>query len=153
MPLVCKLVRRRLTSTRLATMTCDFAPKICSSKAGVLQLGLSYRNLAPKICSSKAAVLQLGLSYRNLTDDLPWDAPSPLTATIPQDCTKLPMFYKVEVFHTCHKGVMADLCANSHAFRFECRGCMSVNSGIDITYEQVVAFLRKSTRYHYIGCS
>ena len=78
------------------------------------------------------------------TDDLPWDTPSPLTATIPQDRTKLPMFYKVDIFHTCHKGVMADLCANAIVTLFDLNvDGMSVNSGIDKIYEEVVAHAQK----------
>ena len=47
------------------------------------------------------------------TDVPPWSTPSSLTTIIPQDQTKLPDFYKIDLFHTGHKGVFGDLCANA----------------------------------------
>lgn len=73
------------------------------------------------------------------TGDLPWDVPSPLTSVVPQDPTQLPKFYKVDIFHTCHKGVMADLCANAIVALFDLKvDHMSANKGLDIVYDQIV---------------
>lgn len=47
--------------------------------------------------------------------DWPWTKPSSLTTVIPQSPTQLDRFYKVDVFHTGHKGVMGDICANAIA--------------------------------------
>ena len=49
------------------------------------------------------------------SDVAPWDKPSDLTLIIPQsrDPKITPMFFKIDLFHTGHKGVMADVAANS----------------------------------------
>ena len=49
------------------------------------------------------------------TDEMPWSEPSSLTTVIPQSQTNLPKFYKIDIFHTGHKGVMGDVCANAIA--------------------------------------
>lgn len=50
---------------------------------------------------------------------LPWDRPSALTRLLPQDPMYLPHFYKIDLFHTCHKGQVGDLVANAFAFRLK----------------------------------
>ena len=49
------------------------------------------------------------------TSDLPWTTPSSLTRHIPQSPSKTEMFYKIDLFHVGHKGVMGDVCANAIA--------------------------------------
>lgn len=44
---------------------------------------------------------------------LPWTKASPFTRIIPQDPDSKPQFYKVDLFHTLHKGVFADVAANA----------------------------------------
>ena len=44
---------------------------------------------------------------------LPWKRPSPLTLLVPGDETKLPEFFKCDLFHTAHKGIVADAAANA----------------------------------------
>ena len=44
---------------------------------------------------------------------LPWTSPSPLTSIIPADPSRLPDFFRVDIFHTCHKGIIADAAANA----------------------------------------
>ena len=43
---------------------------------------------------------------------IPWTTPSPL-AKIPQDSSNPASFYAVDLFHVCHKGVVADYVASS----------------------------------------
>ena len=49
------------------------------------------------------------------TSDLPWTRPSSLSRHIPQSPSKKEMFYKIDLFHVGHKGVMGDVCANAIA--------------------------------------
>ena len=49
------------------------------------------------------------------TSDLPWTRPSSLSKHIPQSPSKKEMFYKIDLFHVGHKGVMGDVCANAIA--------------------------------------
>ena len=42
----------------------------------------------------------------------PWNREPDLTREIPMDPSCKPQFFKVDIFHTCHKGIMADLAAN-----------------------------------------
>ena len=44
---------------------------------------------------------------------LPWTRPCPLIAYIPGDPSRQPEFFRVDVFHTCHKGIVADAAANA----------------------------------------
>ena len=50
---------------------------------------------------------------RSRTAELPWSKPSSLVSVIPQSPSKLEKFFKIDVFHSCHKGVMGDICANA----------------------------------------
>jgi len=43
---------------------------------------------------------------------VPWTKESDLTLNIPMDPQSKAKFFRIDVFHTCHKGVMADLAAN-----------------------------------------
>ena len=43
---------------------------------------------------------------------VPWAKESDLTLNIPMDPQSKAKFFRIDVFHTCHKGVMADLAAN-----------------------------------------
>eukprot|EP00438_Fugacium_kawagutii_P003442 Skav200195 [mRNA] locus=scaffold2383:347672:348328:- [translate_table: standard] len=57
------------------------------------------------------------ISYTNMAAmrvdfQLPWSRESDLTREIPMDPAFKAAFFKVDIFHTCHKGVMADLAAN-----------------------------------------
>lgn len=49
------------------------------------------------------------------TDDPPWQKASDLTLVIPQsrDTKIMAAFFKIDLFHTGHKGVMSDVAANS----------------------------------------
>ena len=42
----------------------------------------------------------------------PWVHPSPFSRLIPQDASQRANFYKIDLFHTLHKGLFADLAAN-----------------------------------------
>ena len=53
------------------------------------------------------------LASMGVNNPLPWRQPSPL-AKIPQG-PDLASFYKVDLFHTCHKGVVADFVASTVA--------------------------------------
>ena len=44
---------------------------------------------------------------------LPWSTPSPFTQLIPQAQDCLAQWYKFDVFHTCHKGILGDIAANA----------------------------------------
>ncbi|CAJ1395606.1 unnamed protein product [Effrenium voratum] len=53
---------------------------------------------------------------RSIRDpDVPWLEESPLTATIPQSVTvqQQVWFYRPDLFHTCHKGLMAELAGSA----------------------------------------
>ena len=55
---------------------------------------------------------------RSIRDpDVPWLEESPLTATIPQSVTvqQQVWFYRPDLFHTCHKGLMAELAGSALA--------------------------------------
>ena len=43
----------------------------------------------------------------------PWVAVGGLTKYVPQDQSRLPEFYRIDIFHTFHKGVFGDLAANA----------------------------------------
>lgn len=43
---------------------------------------------------------------------LPWNDAGALTMHVPQDQSRLPEFLKIDVFHTFHKGILADLASN-----------------------------------------
>ena len=43
---------------------------------------------------------------------IPWTQPSSLLE-VPQDWTRPETFYRIDVFHTFHKGIAGDLCANA----------------------------------------
>ncbi|CAJ1373736.1 unnamed protein product [Effrenium voratum] len=56
---------------------------------------------------------------------VPWTTPSPFTRIIPQDPDKKPEFYRVDLFHTLHKGVFGDVAANAvdphhHNHQYSC---------------------------------
>ena len=53
------------------------------------------------------------LSIQGSSNPLPWHHASPL-ADLPQN-DDLPDFYKIDIFHTCHKGVVADYVASTIA--------------------------------------
>ena len=66
---------------------------------------------------------QGGFPYNNFDYDamlesrrlvaLPWDSPGALSTKIPQDQERLAEFFKIDVFHTFHKGIFGDLAANA----------------------------------------
>ena len=47
--------------------------------------------------------------------DPPWKDPPPFVEHIPMNLSKAAEFFRPDVFHTCHKGVAADACANAIA--------------------------------------
>ena len=56
----------------------------------------------------------LELQRMHLDSPIPWTQPSSLFQ-VPQDWTRPETFYRIDVFHTFHKGVAGDLCANAIA--------------------------------------
>ena len=44
---------------------------------------------------------------------LPWKKPSPLVSRVPGDPSRPAELFKIDLFHTCHKGCMADCAANA----------------------------------------
>ena len=56
---------------------------------------------------------------------LPWTTPSPLS-NIPQDKNNLAGFYAIDLFHVCHKGVVADHVASAIETR------MNLGKGVEI---------------------
>lgn len=53
---------------------------------------------------------KLCLEHRDVP--LPWNDAGALTMHVPQDQSRLPEFFKIDVFHTFHKGILADLASN-----------------------------------------
>ena len=45
--------------------------------------------------------------------DPPWSTPGALTTLIPQSENSKACFYKIDLFHTMHKGLVGDLCSNA----------------------------------------
>ena len=53
-------------------------------------------------------------AWLHADNPLPWNTPSPLSC-IPQNPDNLPSFFAVDLFHVCHKGVVADYVASAIA--------------------------------------
>lgn len=79
---------------------------------------------------------QDGFSYNNFDYDTmlesrrlvepPWSSPGALTTKIPQDQTRLAQFFKIDLFHTFHKGIFGDLAANAIEPRLMSRVCCTL---------------------------
>lgn len=80
------------------------------------------------------------------TSDLPWTRPSSLSKHIPQSPSKKEMFYKIDLFHVGHKGVMGDVCANAIVSLFDLSiDGMSISSGLDSVYEELAQYAKENS--------
>ncbi|CAJ1393805.1 unnamed protein product [Effrenium voratum] len=70
---------------------------------------------------------------------VPWTTPSPFTRIIPQDPDKKPEFYRVDLFHTLHKGVFGDVAANAvvNVMDFDLMGEGSVPVKLGVIFEDL----------------
>ncbi|CAE7726262.1 unnamed protein product [Symbiodinium sp. CCMP2456] len=79
----------------------------------------------------------------------PWKRPPPLVQYIPMDVTRAAEFFRPDLFHTCHKGVSADACANSIVtlIDFDYYPNGSFPQKLDEIYEEIQAFCKNNQKF------